>query len=71
MITLDVEDYCHNCPDFEAVTTRTPTFTSDSYIPQFISTVVHCEHSGRCRQIAQHIRHAMYAERKEKTDADN
>ena len=59
MITLHVEDYCHNCPDFEAETISTPVYTSDSYIPQFVNTGIYCAHCGRCKQIADHIRREM------------
>ena len=49
MISLDIQDYCHNCPDFEPekVMIRNPLE---------VYTFVQCENKGRCRAIAGHIK---------------
>lgn len=57
MISLDIQDYCHNCPDFEPekVVVRSPLE---------VYTFVQCEHKGKCMAIAGRIRKEL-AEKKE------
>lgn len=62
MIRLSVEDYCHNCPEFEIdIKVDTTTFhghnmiTGDSVVETQINRVIRCKHKERCRAIANHI----------------
>ncbi len=52
MISLDIQDYCHNCPDFEPVKAVAET-------PFEIYTCVQCENKGKCEAIAGHIREQL------------
>lgn len=51
MIFLKVEDYCHNCPDFEADVKTSCAEHWDmerhSYI-RLVNTLITCEHCDRC-----------------------
>lgn len=49
MIKLDIQDYCHTCPNFE------PEKVVISSLAE-IFTFVQCEHKGRCINIAAHIK---------------
>lgn len=48
MIELQVHQFCHNCPEFEAKVTRLNTLTH-------ITTVISCERHESCRAIKSHI----------------
>lgn len=58
MITLKVDEYCHNCPEFEPSVDRT-TMCSDDFFgnPSMVltETVVTCEHKQRCQSIHAYI----------------
>lgn len=47
MIKLNVEKYCHNCPDFTADVTSYVNNESEGINYHIIT----CEHSNRCMQI--------------------
>lgn len=49
MIKLDIQEYCHNCPDFEPEKVVIKTFGEKF-------TFVHCENRGKCINIAAHIK---------------
>lgn len=49
MISLDIQDYCHNCPNFEPEKVVIKAL-SETY------TFVQCENKGRCMAIAERIR---------------
>ena len=50
MINLEVEKYCENCPEFEAVVDKTSYVLSSmqSIHESFCNTVITCEHRERC-----------------------
>ena len=52
MIKLDVEKYCHNCPNFtehvESCVIRFGKCVENSH-------VITCEYSGRCTQIKKYL----------------
>lgn len=52
MIKLDVQDYCHSCPDFEAEVTGGPSmfYNTDGEAVEIImaDTVIRCIRSERC-----------------------
>ena len=55
MITLKVEDYCHNCPNFEpeAATIGITHGFSDKMIYE---TYVYCKKHETCEKIYEHIK---------------
>ena len=57
MISLNVEEYCHNCPDFEAYIEIAvygfDTMKSDSNMEY--SHIITCKHEDRCRQIKRYL----------------
>lgn len=52
MIKLDVQDYCHRCPDFEAEVTRGPSafYNTDGEVAEIIMAdiVIRCIRSEQC-----------------------
>ena len=64
MITLKVEKYCHNCPDFEPdvekdcqTLYRDDPFSSmhKTKVLSFCETTVQCQHRYRCEAIMCHL----------------
>lgn len=53
MITLQIEDYCHNCNEFEANVEKFwhNAFDDDS----IIDTIVRCEHAHRCKNFYEKL----------------
>jgi hypothetical protein len=49
MIRLDVQDYCHSCPEFEASVVMIDHITK-------IDTIIHCEHQFKCDRIKQYLK---------------
>lgn len=65
MIILEVEDYCHDCPNFEA-DVENPTFLYDGDMKLCSSnTIVRCDNRRVCREIYSYFRN--YKD-KEKSD---
>lgn len=60
MITLQVENYCQNCPDFEPYCNR--LYSLDDHV----ETLVQCVHKDRCKEIKAYIEQQMA--RKERPD---
>ena len=58
MIVLDIRDYCHDCPKFEADVDRR-IFTGPQ--GRIAETVVSCEWSDACREI-----HKMFEKQNDK-----
>lgn len=62
MIRLSVEDYCHNCPEFEVEVEHSDMtlhghnmMTGDPVVEKQINRTIRCMHEERCRAIANHI----------------
>lgn len=57
MIRLDVQDYCQECPMFEAVTNHLDVRT-DSVRGEhgLVNRVVRCERAEACREIYERFR---------------
>lgn len=53
MITLQVEPYCQNCPDFEPVKNAITSYAGNVAIER--NTVVTCEHKDRCAAVAKFL----------------
>ena len=60
MIKLKVEDYCHECPDFDArVNTKVDElFSMEDGVLKVINTTVTCSHATRCRAIKRYLEKA-------------
>lgn len=57
MISLDVEPYCDNCPNFEA---RVYQLKSNNFFGGFeCETYVRCEHRERCMSIRRYLEEEM------------
>ena len=54
MITLQVEDYCHNCDEFEADVERFwhEGFDGDDNV----DSIVRCEHAHRCKNFYERLK---------------
>lgn len=64
MIELKVEEYCHNCPDFEADVTKHggmrlydyPWVPGESEVEVVgVHTTVRCAHAARCRAVKRYL----------------
>ena len=56
MIKVEVEEYCHNCMDFEADVTkpeRLYSLSGDDVV--FSDTVIHCKYRKRCAGIIRYL----------------
>lgn len=63
MIVLEVEDYCHDCPDFEADVQKADIWAGiDEEIWNFGDTVIRCEYRERCRSIRRYLKKDMEKE---------
>lgn len=56
MITLEIEDYCQECAEFNPTYTR--MFTEDLNLDRHILTVVSCENAKKCRQLVRYLKKA-------------
>lgn len=69
MITLEVADYCHECPGFEPELDRdyrvTHSWTPDGREIEKRRTAVRCKYRGRCEAIHNHIQKMFEKECKE------
>lgn len=63
MITLHVQDYCSNCPEFEAVVVTASVESPDYMIND---KTIKCEHARRCAVIYKDAYKKAYKEAKEK-----
>lgn len=62
MIELKVEEYCHDCPDFEADVIKRGGMTAHCDWPNgselVVSpsyTTIHCAHAARCRAVKRYL----------------
>lgn len=54
MIKLEIEDYCQNCPAFEATTEKFTDFAHNAVI-----TKVYCESQKKCARLVQYLERKM------------
>ena len=56
MIRLDIEKYCHSCPEFNADVKLPPVYYSDDG-EQIIydDTIIRCRNAVRCEKIYNHL----------------
>lgn len=57
MIKLMVEDYCHNCRDFEVHCKSRVATTPDG--DGYYDHILECKNSDKCRMIKKHIERSM------------
>ena len=57
MIKLDVQEYCHKCPDFEAKVTGGPRsfYGTDGEVVEIImaDTVIRCTRAEKCAWVVE------------------
>lgn len=53
MIRFSVEDYCHDCPDFEAEVNKTLLRSNSIVIST--DTCITCKHKDKCLQIYRYM----------------
>lgn len=49
MIKLDIQEYCHNCPNFEAEVLKSINFKHE------VGFSIRCEHRHICKNIQQYL----------------
>jgi len=54
MITLNIQKYCDNCPEFEPDVFKRTTHTFDDALTQ-TDTVISCKHQDRCHEIKKYL----------------
>ena len=52
MIRLDVEDYCQDCPEFEAEVLKDRKFYG---FTEGTDTIIRCEHYIRCQRMEKYL----------------
>lgn len=57
MIELKVEEYCHDCPEFEANCNKDAFVFTDGRV-HHCNTIITCEHAGRCAAMIKHLENA-------------
>lgn len=56
MIKLDVFEYCHDCPEFEADVDINPIVLHDSNcVVCATDTIIRCTNREKCRKIAKYM----------------
>ena len=66
MIQLSIEDYCQDCPDFNARVDR-DTLYDNRNIKTGYCTSITCQYAHRCRNIARMIKKQMEKEIEQKS----
>ena len=66
MIIVSVEEYCHNCPEFETDTMMSCMKNIDvenqsSHI--LVTTTIECKHKEKCRAIYEYIKNSKGQEK--------
>lgn len=54
MIELKVEEYCHNCPDFEADVVKNRIRDVVVFV-DYTDTTITCAHAARCRAVKRYL----------------
>lgn len=55
MIVLEVQDYCHDCPSFEADVQRPEKLLTNTNEVIVGNTVVRCEYRNRCERLKRYL----------------
>jgi len=51
-ITLKVDDYCQNCPEFEPDVHRQVIYSMDE---KLLDTAIRCEHRVKCDRLIEYL----------------
>lgn len=62
MIKLNIEEYCHNCPDFEVSVDKTHAYCAE-YALDWFTTEITCKHRSRCKEIKSYLEKEIGNER--------
>jgi len=54
MIKLDVDDYCHDCPEFEPELER--LYIEDINFDRHVDTRITCDNQHKCRHIMRYLK---------------
>lgn len=54
MIKLEVEEYCDDCPEFDAHIEKAVLF--DGYSKEYCNTNITCEHKDKCKRLKDMIK---------------
>lgn len=69
MIHLEVQDYCHDCMEFEPV--KKEEISVDTFAGRHkVDTVVRCEYAERCRRIAEKMENGNDATVEEEAEVE-
>lgn len=62
MIKLEVEDYCQNCPEFEAEVKKSHAIAIGRGLKEepVNETIVKCERSAQCEAIMKYVRETLW-----------
>lgn len=63
MIHLDVQEYCHECRDFEPC--KSTTYLQANGMTIASDNVIYCEHCARCANIAAYLKKKLSEEKKD------
>ena len=68
MIKLDVQEYCHDCPDFEPDVVKPEEFydSNGKYHGMFGSTFVICKHQKICHRFMIYLQGRLSKGKKER-----
>ena len=56
MITLKVEEYCHDCPDFEPEVIKHKIRDEINFVGDIMmNTHIYCQHAARCRAVKRYL----------------
>lgn len=57
MIKLEIEEYCQDCPQFEAeVENPVPLYAAGMIYEYVGDTTIRCEHRERCKNVYKHAK---------------
>ena len=54
MIQLDIHEYCHDCPSFEAHVHKPQGYYSDNIFIPTTDTIISCEHKTYCKHVQKY-----------------
>lgn len=61
MVTVQIKDYCQDCPYFEAEMTKTRVHTLEGWV--VTKTIIYCKHEVYCTVLEKHIRQEIEKEK--------
>lgn len=56
MIKLNVKEYCHDCPNFEAEQHRSILYSGANTIECMSDCVINCKHESTCNKIEDYLK---------------